>query len=99
VIIKVERTGGFAGMSEYSQMNSDDLPASLKTALTKLINDNVKPSNSLKSVPKGSADHYSYRITVDDGANQRVIECNQYNIQDNLKSLVTYVEKHNRKRK
>jgi len=98
LIIKVERMGGLAGISKYSEMNSDDLPASLKTTLIKLINDNVRSSNSLKSVPKGSADHYSYRITVDEGEHQRVIACSQYNIQDNLKSLVTYVEKHNIKK-
>jgi hypothetical protein len=86
--------GGFAGISKYSEMNSDDLPASLKTILNKLINDNIRTSNSFKSVPKGSADHYSYRITVGEQEHQRTIECSQYNIQDNLKLLVSYVEKH-----
>ncbi len=96
VIVRVERTGGIAGISQYSEMNSDDLPTSLKTTLSKVVNDNIGSANSLKSIPKGAADHYTYKITVDDGSNQKVIECNQYDIHDNLKSLVTYVEKHNK---
>jgi hypothetical protein len=98
LIIKVERTGGFSGMSEYSEMDSDDLPEILQTTLTNFINEKVNASNSLKSMPKGAADHYSYRITVDDGAKSRVIECSQYDIKDDLKSLVAYVKKHNVKR-
>jgi hypothetical protein len=97
MIIRIERSGGFAGINEDSQVNSDDLPASMKTTLTKLIN--VKRPNRLKSVPKGSADHYSYRITVDDGTKKQVIDCSEYDIQDDLMSLVTFVHKHRRKRK
>jgi len=95
MLVKVERSGGFAGISNQSEMNSDDLPASLQTVLAKLMKNDIKPSKPLKFVPKGSADHFSYRITVVDGSNHRVIECSQYDLQDDLKSLVTYMEKHN----
>jgi len=80
-------------------MNSDDLPGPMRKTLSKIVNGNSGSSRSIKSLPKGAADHYSYRITVDDGSNARVIECNQYNIKDNLKSLINYVEKHSSKAK
>lgn len=92
--ITVQKSGGFSGVSHYSEINSDDLPSSLKKTLMNLAGKNKASLRSLKSVPKGAADYYSYKITLDDGSNQRVIECNEYDIQNNLKSLVTYVEKH-----
>jgi hypothetical protein len=92
--ITVQKSGGFSGVSRYSEMYSDDLPSHLKKTLTNLVGKNEGSLGSLKLVPKGAADYYSYKITLDDGSNQRVIECNEYDIQDNLKSLVTYVEKH-----
>ena len=53
----------------------------------------------MKSSPRGAADHYTYKISIQDGTNQNVIECNQYNIQDDLKSLIRYVEKNSKKGK
>lgn len=92
--IKVERTGGLTGISKYSEIDSDKLPSSLKTVLNNLYNENKKAPNSVKLAPRGAADHFTYRITINEGSNQRVIVCNQYDIKDSLKSLVTYVEKH-----
>jgi hypothetical protein len=95
VRIKVERTGGFAGISKYSEIDSKNLPSSIKTDLINLVNENKKIPNSVKLVPKGAADHFTYRITINDGSKQRVIVCDQYTINTSLRSLVTYVEKHN----
>lgn len=98
-MIKVERTGGFAGISKSSELHCEDLPSELENTIMQIIKNTKTSSLPLKSSSKGAADHYSYRITVDDGAKSRVIECSQYDIKDNLKSLVAYVEKHNVKRK
>jgi hypothetical protein len=91
--IKVERTGGIAGLSKYSEMDSKDLPVSLSKTLDKLAQGNMLFA-PLKSTPKGAADHYSYKITVDYDANQRVFVCNDYNLEYNLKALIKYVEKY-----
>ena len=48
----------------------------------------------LDSAPRGVADYYCYKITLTDGQKQRVLECNQYDLQDSLKSLISYVEEH-----
>jgi hypothetical protein len=56
------------------------------------------PPLSIKSSPRGAADHYTYKISIQDGRNQRVIECNQYNIEDDLKSLVNYIERNSKRR-
>ena len=70
MIIRVERTGGFAGISESSELHCEDLPSELENTIKKIIRNTKTSSLPLKSTPKGAADHYAYRITVDDGANR-----------------------------
>ena len=53
----------------------------------------------MKGTPKGAADYYTYKIYIRDGVNRRVIECNEYNIRDDLKLLVKYIERNCKKRK
>jgi len=89
--IKVERDGGLAGIQISNEIDAADLPSALSQTARKILHDKKAPA--LKSTPKGSADHYMYKISIQDGTNLRVIECNQYNIEEDLKSLVTYIEK------
>jgi hypothetical protein len=96
--IRVERSGGIAGISISNEMDAKDLPLDLLRAAKKVVEDRKVSSSSIKSYQKGSADHFTYRISVDDGKNESVVECNQYNIEDDLRSLVKYIEK-NSKRK
>lgn len=98
MIIKIERTGGLAGLSEKSELDSDDLPPSLETIAKKMINSTKKLQMTSKSTPKGAADHYTYKISIRDGVNENMIECNQYDIQDDLKSLIKYVERNSNKK-
>ena len=90
--IRIERSGGFAGIPLFNEMDIKELPPSLVHIAEKIIETKKISSLSKKSRPKGSADHYNYKISIQDGTNLRVIECNQYDIKDDLKSLVKYVE-------
>jgi emfourin len=93
--IRVERTGGLAGIQVSNEIDADGLPSGLLQTARKIMED--KKPFSLKSAPKGSADHYIYKISVLDGDSQTVIECNQYNIKDDLKSLIRYIERYSNK--
>ena len=95
--IKVERSGGLAAISVSNEMDSKDLPSGLAATAKNIMRDEKLSSLPMKSTPIGAADHYSYRISIQDGINRRVIECNQYDIQDDIKSLVKYVEKNSKK--
>jgi hypothetical protein len=95
--IRVERTGGLTGIQISNEMDANGLPSGLLQTARKIMED--KKSFSLKSAPKGSADHYTYKISVLDGDSQTVIECNQFNLGDDLRSLVRYVEKNSKPRK
>jgi hypothetical protein len=79
-------------------MDVNDLPSALLNTAKKIIMDTKPSSLPMKSTPRGAADHYTYRISIHDGESQNVIECNQYNIEDDLKSLVKYIEKNSKKR-
>jgi emfourin len=98
MIIRVEREGGIAGIPISNEMDSKDVPSDLLRAAKKIA-DGKKSSSPLKSLPKGAADHYTYKISVQDGGNRSVIECNQFNIGDDLRSLVKYVEKNSKQKK
>jgi len=98
VIIKVERSGGFAGIPISNQIDSKDLPSTLVLKLNKIMENTEADLLSSVGTPKGASDHFTYKISVKDGASERVIECNQYNLQDDLKSIITYVEGSSKKK-
>jgi len=86
-----------AGIAISNEMDAKDLPSALIRTAKKIIEDKKVSSLPMKSSPRGAADHYTYKISIQDGTNQNVIECNQYNIEDDLKSLVNYIEKNSKK--
>jgi Emfourin len=92
--IRVERSGGLAGIPISNEMDEKDLPSALIRTAKKIMEKTKSYSLPSKSTPRGAADHYSYKISIMDGAIKRVIECNQYDLHDDLRSLIKYVEKH-----
>ena len=97
MIIKVERSGGFAGIPVSNEIDANNLPSALVTKLKKIMENTNSSTLPIKDTPRGSADHYTYKISIQDGVNVKVIECNQFNIEDDLKSLVKYIENSGRK--
>jgi hypothetical protein len=41
----------------------------------------------------GRPDRYTYRISIEEGGDEKVIECDEYDIANDVKSLVKYIEK------
>jgi emfourin len=97
VKIKVERSGGLAAISFSNEMDSKDLPSVLAATAKNIMRNQKSSSLPKKSAPMGSADHYIYRISFQNGVKKRIIECTQYDIQDELKSLIKYIEKNSKK--
>ncbi len=92
--IRIERSGGLTGLSVTSSMSTRDLPSSLVGNINKIMQGHDSPSLPLKSTPKGAADYLNYKVTIQDGPKKRVIECNEYDIQDNLKPIIKYIERY-----
>jgi hypothetical protein len=99
VIIKVERSGGLTGIPVLNEIDTKDLPSTLITIAKKIMGDKMSFTLSTEGIPRGGADYYSYKISVKDGVNEGAVECNEYNIRDDLKSLVKYVERNSKKDK
>ena len=97
--IKLERSGGFAGITSSNEMDADKLPPMLQNTVKELLDEKKCPVMRSSRLPKGTADHLSYTITIKDGINKTVIDCNQYNIDDRLRSLIACMEKNSKKRK
>jgi hypothetical protein len=103
VKVKVERSGGFAGISSSNEMDVDNLPPSIEGAVRALLDSRTKngeklPARKILRRPKGAADHLNYKITIQTGEKDHVIECDEFDMNSNLKSLVNYVQKNSKKR-
>jgi emfourin len=99
MIIKVERSGGFTGIPISSEINANDLPSTLMLTAKKIMSDHKAGALPLKSIPRGAADHYTFKISINDGTKHKLIECDQFNIGDELKSLVDFIEKNSKSAK
>lgn len=94
--IKIERSGGIAGIVTSKEVDTNTLPSSVGDAVRSILKSKMSgPPRS--SVPRGAGDHFNYRITIHDGTNDKVIECNEYNIKNDLKDIIRYVETYSKK--
>lgn len=96
--IKVERSGGFAGIPLFNEMDEKDIPSSLVHSAKRIIETGKVSPGAAKSRQKGAADKYIYKISVQDGTSLKFIECNQDDIKDDLKSLVKYIERNSKQK-
>ena len=78
-------------MISSKEINTDNLPSDFKDTVKNILTKKVKATHS--PVPRRAADHLNYKIMIEDGNNSHVIESNQYDADEKLKSLISYVEK------
>lgn len=92
MIIRIERSGGVAGIPAHNEMEVNELPAALIDIAKRLfVKPNLPPRIKLPRV--GRPDRYTYRISIEEGGDEKVIECDEYDIANDVKSLVKYIEK------
>jgi hypothetical protein len=96
LIIRIERSGGVTGIPLLREMDGNDLPSDLINIAQKIVNDKEQFATPLKRTSTDGADYYSYKISVLDGNNRKIIKCTEYDIRNELKSLVKYVERHSK---
>lgn len=95
--IRIERSGGFAGMSSSNELDSDMLPPSIESTVRELLEKKKLPRAKGLGRRIGSADYLSYKISIHDGNKQHVIQCNELEMDSNVKSLVNYIKKNSKK--
>jgi hypothetical protein len=92
VRIKIERSGGIAGITFCHEMDCNKLPPSLKDTVTALLDS--KEMHSIKSKSqKNVADVMSYKITIQNGGENHIFNYNEFEMDRNVKSLASFVEK------
>ncbi|HKQ21321.1 MAG TPA: protealysin inhibitor emfourin [Nitrososphaeraceae archaeon] len=97
--IRIERSGGLAGININNELDIQDLPPTLSTKLKRILLLAKSNSLKLKNVPTGAADQYHYKIIIKERELETVIECNQFNMGEDLRSLLKYIEKNSIKSK
>lgn len=96
MIIKVERSGGFAGISIFNEIDGKDLPTEIVNVAKKFMKDQTSYALPMNTTHKSFADCYSYKISIQDGVHDKIIECSEFNIPEDLKLLVKYIERNSR---
>ena len=99
MIIKIERSGGLTGVPITSEVDVKQLPSSLVSRIKKIMLNDSHSSAPLKSTPVGARDYFTYKILIQDGINEKVIDCNEYTINADLKSIVKLIERGSKKKK
>ena len=99
--ITVERSGGFAGLSNTFSADETTLTASEKQQIENLLRNSkffkstskVKNSADDESDSKGAADYFVYRITIEnDDGKVSTVEVNDMTMDSQLRSVVKTVE-------
>jgi hypothetical protein len=99
VKIRIKRSGGFAGISTSSKIDSNDLPPKMLNTIGELMT-NSKSAKLLNTVSqKGVADDYQYLIEIKNGVRTKTIKCSQFNVGNDLRSVIKYIEQFNREKK
>jgi hypothetical protein len=95
--IKFERSGGFAGIASSNEIDTDKLPPSLQNKVKDLLEKKKLSLTKGFGRPKGAADYLNFKITIQDGKKDHVIEFNEFDMDSTMKSLVTFVQKNSMK--
>jgi hypothetical protein len=93
--IYFERSGGFAGISISTTVDTQSLPPDEAHRLQGMI-DNAKEFFDLKtplqsSLPKRATDFFKYKITIETEEKQKTVETNDTNMPSELRPLISYL--------
>jgi hypothetical protein len=91
--IKIERSGGFTGITSSCELNTDKLPLPVEVTIRELLDRKNSSVKLTPSLSKGAADYLNYKITIQNGMKSHVVKCSELDMDSNMKSLVSYVEK------
>ena len=89
--MKFVRSGGFAGLSNTVELDSDTLSAEDQKTLLELIENANFFDNDFDSVTDSIRDGFSYEITIEKGSKKRTVNINDGGISKDLRPLVDHL--------
>jgi hypothetical protein len=96
--IRLERSGGFAGMTRTFEVDTDALPEEQRELVTGLVHNAnffALPS-SLASADTGGADQFSYRISIESDGGTHTIEMSEASVPNSLTPLIDWINQNGR---
>ena len=94
--IKIERSGGIAGIPSSNEIDVEMLPSSLEGTVKELLNPTNLPSTKALNKQKHAADYFNYRIIIKNRNNEQIIDCSDLDMNSNIKSLINFVQKNSK---
>jgi hypothetical protein len=91
MIIRVERSGGFAGMSQRAVIDTDQLEPQERQELLGLVESSKFFDTHLdtgSSSTQPGADRFHYTITIERGQQRRTVELGEGDIPENWQPLI-----------
>lgn len=98
--IRLERSGGFAGMTKRASVDTATLPPEQAREITDLLGkvdlasvSGGSPAASLRPPPRG-ADRFQYDVTISEGGREHHLSVSDADMPGDLKPLIASVMKH-----
>ena len=99
--IHFERTGGFAGMTTSTTVDTSSLPSDEAHKVEDLVQQANIPNTSTtteNSPKRGAADYFTYKITIEsEDGTQHTVECTDVAMQPSIKPLLDFLTNHLRR--
>jgi hypothetical protein len=90
--IYLERSDGFIGGRKGYMLNSNSLSFEEQNTLDDMTNKaRFFGLSSEASLPKGGADYFKYKMTVEENGKSDTIEINDFAISPELRTLINYI--------
>lgn len=91
--IHFERSGGFAGITNKSEINDRNLPLKEQKQLEELLKNIKNMKFEESNQKKKGADCFQYHIIIEDDNQKYVIDANENQMDSELRRLVDFLEK------
>ncbi len=91
--LELDRTGGFGGAARRFEVDEASLASSDRAELRRLVAGAALASlPEVLTVPAPAVDRFTYRLTVEEGAERREVRFTELAMTEGLRELVRWVE-------
>ncbi|MCC5627353.1 hypothetical protein LC613_03910 [Nostoc sphaeroides CHAB 2801] len=97
--VSFERTGGFAGISKKTTVDTDTLPPNEASTLARLVEvaDLFRLPEHITS-PNQESDRFQYKLTVEDKSKQHTVTVSEAALPGTLRPLIEWLQNISQKR-
>ncbi len=90
-MIKIERSGGFAGITKTITLDTEKLPKDIANRIEKHMTQTKLISRLLHRMKTGMADCYYYKISTKATAKKKEIEIGEFEVDKELRATLNFL--------